>query len=127
MNRPEIDRWILSKLNTLIEAVDEAYTSYEPTKAGRLIQNFVGDELSNWYVRLCRRRFWKGEYSEDKISAYQTLYRCLETVSILGAPIAPFFMDRLFQDLNQVSNRFDGIRCMWLRFRHIINQRWMLI
>jgi isoleucyl-tRNA synthetase len=107
VNRPEIDRWILSKLNTLIQAVDEAYTTYEPTKAGRLIQNFVGDELSNWYVRLCRRRFWKGEYSEDKISAYQTLYRCLETVSILGAPIAPFFMDRLFQDLNQVSTRFN--------------------
>ena len=107
VNRPEIDRWILSKLNTLIHAVDEAYTTYEPTKAGRLIQNFVGDELSNWYVRLCRRRFWKGEYSEDKISAYQTLYRCLETVSILGAPIAPFFMDRLFQDLNQVSNMFN--------------------
>lgn len=106
-NRPEIDRWILSKLNTLIQAVDEAYTTYEPTKAGRLIQNFVGDELSNWYVRLCRRRFWKGEYSEDKISAYQTLYRCLETISILGAPIAPFFMDRLFQDLNQVSTRFN--------------------
>lgn len=102
--RPEIDRWILSKLNTLIGEVDKAFAAYEPTKAGRLIQGFVSDELSNWYVRLCRRRFWKGDYSEDKISAYQTLYRCLEAVSILGAPIAPFFMDQLFQDLNTVSN-----------------------
>lgn len=98
--RPEIDRWIISKLNTLIGEVDEAFATYEPTKAGRLIQAFVGDELSNWYVRLCRRRFWKGDYTEDKISAYQTLYRCLETVAILSAPIAPFFMDQLFQDLN---------------------------
>jgi len=102
--RPEIDRWILSKLNTLIGEVDKAFAAYEPTKAGRLIQGFVSDELSNWYVRLCRRRFWKGDYSEDKISAYQTLYRCLEAVSILSAPIAPFFMDQLFQDLNAVSN-----------------------
>lgn len=98
--RPEIDRWIISKLNTLIGEVDDAFATYEPTKAGRLIQAFVGDELSNWYVRLCRRRFWKGDYTEDKISAYQTLYRCLETVAILSAPIAPFFMDQLFQDLN---------------------------
>lgn len=101
--RPEIDRWILSKLNTLIGEVDAAFGAYEPTKAGRLIQGFVSDELSNWYVRLCRRRFWKGDYSEDKISAYQTLYRCLEAVSILSAPIAPFFMDQLFQDLNAVT------------------------
>ena len=105
--RPEIDRWILSKLNTLIQTVDEAFEAYEPTKAGRQIQLFVTDELSNWYVRLCRRRFWKGDYSTDKISAYQTLYRCLETVAILSAPIAPFFMDKLFQDLNSVSGRFD--------------------
>jgi isoleucyl-tRNA synthetase len=104
-DRPEIDRWILSKLNTLIQEVDASFAAYEPTKAGRLIQSFVTDELSNWYVRLCRRRFWKGDYSTDKISAYQTLYRCLETVSIISAPIAPFFMDQLFQDLNTVSNR----------------------
>lgn len=106
--RPEIDRWILSKLNTLITEVDQAYDGYEPTRAGRLIQAFVNDELSNWYVRLCRRRFWKGDYSKDKISAYQTLYRCLEAVAILGAPIAPFFMDQLFKDLNSVSNRYNA-------------------
>ncbi|HIP35549.1 MAG TPA: isoleucine--tRNA ligase [Crocinitomix sp.] len=105
-NRPEIDRWILSKLNTLIQNVDEAYNDYEPTKAGRLIQQFVIDEMSNWYVRLCRRRFWKGEYSDDKISAYQTLYTCLETVAILGSPIAPFFLDKLFLDLNKASNKY---------------------
>lgn len=104
-DRPEMDRWILSKLNSLIKAVDEAYADYEPTKAGRAIQNFVGDELSNWYVRLCRRRFWKGTYETDKISAYQTLYRCLETVAILGAPIAPFYLDQLFNDLNKISKR----------------------
>jgi len=104
-NKPEIDRWILSKLNTLIGNVDAAFAEYEPTKAGRLIQSFVIDELSNWYVRLCRRRFWKGEYSEDKISAYQTLYTCLETVAILGSPIAPFYLDQLFLDLNSSSGK----------------------
>ncbi len=104
-NRPEIDKWILSKLNSLIKEVNEAYENYEPTKAGRLIQNFTIDQLSNWYVRLCRRRFWKGEYAEDKISAYQTLYTCLETLSILMSPIAPFFADRLFLDLNKASNK----------------------
>jgi isoleucyl-tRNA synthetase len=104
-DRPEMDRWILSKLNSLIKTVDDAYADYEPTKAGRAIQEFVGDELSNWYVRLCRRRFWKGSYEADKISAYQTLYRCLETVAILGAPIAPFYLDQLFNDLNKISNR----------------------
>lgn len=104
-NRPEIDRWILSKLNTLIQQVDESYETYEPTKAGRLIQDFVNDQLSNWYVRLCRRRFWKSEDSQDKLSAYQTLYTCLETVAILGSPIAPFFMDQLFSDLNAVTKR----------------------
>jgi isoleucyl-tRNA synthetase len=104
-NRPEIDRWILSKLNSLIKNVDDAFESFEPTKAGRLIQSFVTDEMSNWYVRLCRRRFWKGDYSEDKISAYQTLYTCLETVSILGSPIAPFFMDQLFLDLNATTGK----------------------
>ena len=104
-DRPEIDRWILSKLNTLISSVDTAYEEFEPTLAGRLIYDFTADQLSNWYVRLCRRRFWKGEYSTDKISAYQTLYKCLETLSIMMSPIAPFFSDRLFQDLDAVSGR----------------------
>jgi len=103
--RPEIDRWIISKLNSLIEDVDTAFETYEPTKAGRLIQSFVNDQLSNWYVRLCRRRFWKGDYSTDKISAYQTLYECLEAVAILSAPIAPFYSDELFCDLNGISGR----------------------
>ncbi len=101
--RPEIDRWIHSELNSLIKNVDEAYAEYEPTRAGRLITDFVNEHLSNWYVRLSRRRFWKGEYTRDKISAYQTLYQCLEVVAKLGSPIAPFFMDRLFIDLNEVS------------------------
>ncbi|MDR1181668.1 MAG: DUF5915 domain-containing protein, partial [Bacteroidales bacterium] len=103
--RPEIDCWILSELNSLIRDVNLYYEDYEPTKAGRAIQNFVDECLSNWYVRLCRRRFWKGDYSEDKISAYQTLYTCLEVLSQLIAPIAPFFADRLFNDLNRVSGR----------------------
>lgn len=101
--RPEIDRWILSELNTLIQKVDEAYADYEPTKAARAISDFVQENLSNWYVRLCRRRFWKGEYGQDKISAYQTLYHCLVTVAKLASPIAPFFMDRLYKDLNAVT------------------------
>ena len=104
-NRPEIDRWILSELNTLIGKADESYSQFEPTRAGRLIQAFVDEHLSNWYVRLCRRRFWKGDYTEDKISAYQTLYRCLETISMLSAPIAPFFSERLYIDLNSVTKR----------------------
>jgi len=104
-DRPEIDRWILSKLNALISSVDKAYEAFEPTLAGRLIYDFTADQLSNWYVRLCRRRFWKGKYSTDKISAYQTLYKCLETLSIMMSPIAPFFSDRLFQDLDAVSRR----------------------
>ncbi|QFG54164.1 isoleucine--tRNA ligase [Chryseobacterium sp.] len=104
-NRPEIDRWILSELNLLVKEVTEFYNDYEPTKVARAINNFVNDNLSNWYVRLCRRRFWKGEYSEDKISAYQTLYTCLETVAKISAPIAPFFMDRLYQDLNRSTGR----------------------
>ena len=104
--RPEIDRWILSELNSLVRDVDFSYNDYEPTKAGRAMQNFVDECLSNWYVRLCRRRFWKGEYSEDKISAYQTLYTCLETLAQLMSPIAPFFADRLFNDLNKVSGRY---------------------
>lgn len=104
-NRPEIDRWILSELNILIKEVKEFYEDYEPTKVARAINTFVNDNLSNWYVRLCRRRFWKGDYSADKISAYQTLYTCLETVAKLSAPIAPFFMDRLYQDLNKVTGK----------------------
>ncbi|MCX6181645.1 MAG: isoleucine--tRNA ligase [Bacteroidetes bacterium] len=104
-DRPEIDRWIISKLNSLVKAVDAHWADYEPTKAARAIQDFVGEHLSNWYVRLCRRRFWKGEYSTDKIAAYQTLYKCLEVVSQLSAPLAPFFMDQLFKDLNEVSGR----------------------
>ena len=99
-NRPILDRWILSELHTLIGLVTAAYEQYEPTKASRLIQVFVGEKLSNWYVRLCRRRFWKGEYDKNKISAYQTLYECLITVSKLASCIAPFFMDKLFCDLN---------------------------
>ena len=97
--RPEIDRWILSELNSLIEKVDIYYTEYEPTKAARAISEFVQENLSNWFVRLSRRRYWKGSYNSDKISAYQTLYTCLLTVAKLGAPIAPFFMDRLYKDL----------------------------
>lgn len=98
--RPEIDRWIISKLNTLIGKVDKSFDEYEPTRAGRAIQEFVNDQLSNWYVRLCRRRFWKGEMSEDKVSAYQTLFSCLETCSRLMAPIAPFYSDQLYTDLH---------------------------
>ncbi len=101
--RPEIDRWILSELNSLIREVDTYYASYEPTKAARAISDFVQENLSNWYVRLCRRRFWKGEYQEDKISAYQTLYTCLLKVAQIAAPIAPFYMDRLYKDLTTVS------------------------
>jgi isoleucyl-tRNA synthetase len=103
--RPEIDRWILSELNTLIQEVGGSLDDFEPTKAARAIQLFVNDNLSNWYVRLCRRRFWKGDYGTDKISAYQTLYTCLETVAILASPIAPFFMDKLFGDLNQATQK----------------------
>jgi len=103
--RPEIDRWILSELHTLIGLVDESYNDYEPTRAGRAIVEFVNDHLSNWYVRLSRRRFWKGDYSTDKISAYQTLYTCLDVIAKLSAPIAPFYMDKLFLDLNEVTGR----------------------
>jgi isoleucyl-tRNA synthetase len=106
-HRPELDRWILSELNTLVGAVDNYYADYEPTKAGRAISDFVDEHLSNWYVRLSRRRFWKGDYSRDKISAYQTLYHCLETIAQLAAPIAPFFMDRLFIDLNDMTRQKD--------------------
>jgi len=103
--RPEIDRWILSSLHSLIKKVTDAMDDYEPTVAGRAIESFVDEQLSNWYVRLCRRRFWKGEYEQDKISAYQTLYECLETVIQLTAPIAPFFSDAIFSNLNSVSGK----------------------
>ena len=103
--RPEIDRWILSELHSLIAKVDTFYAEYEPTKATRAIDKFVQENLSNWFVRLSRRRFWKGSYGEDKISAYQTLYTCLLTVAKLGAPVAPFFMERLYGDLNAVSGQ----------------------
>ena len=103
--RPEIDRWILSELNSLIKNVDMCYADYEPTKAGRLINDFVNDNLSNWYVRLCRKRFWGTGYTEDKLAAYQTLYVCLETVAKLMAPIAPFYADKLYMDLIATTGR----------------------
>lgn len=106
--RPEIDRWILSSLNTLIKEVTASMNDYEPTNAGRLIENFVDEHLSNWYVRLCRRRFWKGEYEHDKICAYQTLYECVETIVRLIAPISPFFSDAIFQNLNKITQRFEA-------------------
>ncbi|AMC11105.1 isoleucine--tRNA ligase [Lutibacter profundi] len=103
--RPEIDRWVLSELNTLIKNVEKFYEEYEPTKAARAIQDFVSEYVSNWFVRLSRRRFWKGEYGEDKISAYQTLYTCMVTVAKLASPIAPFFMDNIYKDLTSVSGK----------------------
>ena len=103
--RPEIDRWILSVLNTLVKEVDTYYSEYEPTKAGRLISDFVNDNLSNWYVRLNRKRFWGGEFTQDKLSAYQTLYTCLETVAKLMSPIAPFYADKLYMDLVTATGR----------------------
>jgi len=104
--RPEIDRWILSSLNTVVKKVNQYMDDYEPTQAGRVIEDFVDEHLSNWYVRLCRRRFWKGDYEQDKICAYQTLYECLETITRLIAPISPFFSDSVFRNLNAVSGRF---------------------
>lgn len=104
--RPEIDRWILSSLNSLVKKVNAYMDDYEPTQAGRAIEDFVDEHLSNWYVRLCRRRFWKGEYEQDKICAYQTLYECLETIVRLIAPISPFFSDAVFQNLDAVTGRF---------------------
>lgn len=103
--RPESDRWILSRLNSLIKEVDQAYNDYEPTRASRMIMDFVTDEVSNWYVRLNRKRFWKGDYDQGKKAAYQTLYTCLVSVAKLAAPVAPFYMDRLYQDLNAVSGK----------------------
>ncbi len=109
--RPEIDQWIISLLNTLIKEVGDSFEAYEPTRAGRAIQNFVTENLSNWYVRLNRKRFWGGEYSKDKIAAYQTLYTCLETVARLSAPIAPFYMDQLYNDLTNIAGKakFDSV------------------
>ncbi len=104
-DRPEIDRWIFSELNTLIQKVEDYYNDYEPTKVARSIQYFVNENLSNWYVRLSRRRFWKGEYQADKISAYQTLHTCLLTIAKLACPIAPFYMDNLFRDLTKISSK----------------------
>ncbi|UII28538.1 isoleucine--tRNA ligase [Fulvivirga maritima] len=102
-DRTESDRWVLSKLNSLIKKVDEAYNEYEPTRAARLIQDFTIDDLSNWYVRLNRKRFWRGEFNADKKAAYQTLYTCLLTIAKLGSPVAPFYMEQLYQDLNEVT------------------------
>jgi len=99
-DRPEIDRWVISLLNTLQKDVEADYANYEPTLATRKIQNFVDEHLSNWYVRLCRRRFWKGEYGQDKIAAYQTLYECMVSIAKMMAPVAPFFADWLYQNLN---------------------------
>lgn len=107
--RLEIDRWILSALNTLIDTVTKSLDDFEPTQAGRAIETFLDEQLSNWYVRLCRRRFWKGEYEQDKISAYQTLFECLEKLSLLIAPIAPFFADWLFNNLNSVTRNIDAV------------------
>lgn len=104
--RPEIDRWILSSLNTVVKKANEFMDDYEPTQAGRVVEDFVDEHLSNWYVRLCRRRFWKGEYEHDKVCAYQTLYECLETVLRLIAPISPFFSDAIFSNLNAITGRF---------------------
>lgn len=109
--RPEIDQWIISELNTLIKEVDVFYAEYEPTKAARAISDFVQENLSNWYVRLCRRRFWKGDYAQDKIAAYQTLYTCLVSIAKLSAPIAPFYMDKLYKDLTQATGteKFESV------------------
>ena len=107
-DRPEIDRWVISSLNSLVQTVTVAMDDFEPTIAGRAIETFVDEHLSNWYVRLCRRRFWKGSYSDDKIAAYQTLYECIETIARLMAPIAPFFCDQLFRNLNGLTKRFEA-------------------
>nr|WP_321415682.1 isoleucine--tRNA ligase [uncultured Allomuricauda sp.] len=112
-DRPEIDQWILSELHTLIKNVDEAYGDYEATRAARMISDYVQENLSNWYVRLSRRRFWKGDYQTDKISAYQTLYTCLSTVAKLSAPIAPFFMEQLYRDLDATTKK-DGFESVHL-------------
>ena len=105
--RPEIDRWIISSLHTLVQTVTASMDDFEPTNAGRAIETFVDEHLSNWYVRLCRRRFWKGTYSQDKIAAYQTLYECIDTIIRLMAPIAPFFCDQIFRNLNSVTKKYN--------------------
>jgi len=107
-DRPEIDRWIISSLNSLVQTVTTSMDDFEPTNAGRAIETFVDEHLSNWYVRLCRRRFWKGTYEQDKIAAYQTLYECLETITRLMAPIAPFFCDQVFRNLNGITKRHNA-------------------
>ncbi len=117
--RPEIDRWILSSLQTLINKVTAGFDDFEPTQAGRLIEDFVDEHLSNWYVRLCRRRFWKGEYEQDKISAYQTLYECIETVLCLMAPISPFFSDEIFLNLNAVTERRPELSIHHVKFPNV--------
>jgi isoleucyl-tRNA synthetase len=117
--RPEIDRWILSVLNTLIKEVDTCYNEYEPTRAGRLISDFVNDNLSNWYVRLNRKRFWGGEFTQDKLSAYQTLYTCLEKVALLMAPIAPFYADMLYNDLISVTGRDNVVSIHLAKFPEV--------
>ena len=117
----ESDRWILSKLNSLIKLVDTSYESYEPTRATRLIQDFVTDDLSNWYVRLNRKRFWKGEYNDDKKAAYQTLYDCLLTIAKLASPVAPFYMDNLYHDLNRVTG-FDTAESVHLTDYPVVNE-----
>jgi isoleucyl-tRNA synthetase len=122
--RPEIDRWVLSRLHSLMKEVDQAYAEYEPTKAGREIQDFVTEQLSNWYVRLCRRRFWKNDDPKDKLCAYQTLYTCLETVSILAAPIAPFYMDQLFLDLNAATGK-NHVSSVHLADFPKVNESWI--
>ncbi|WP_370793690.1 isoleucine--tRNA ligase [Bacteroides stercorirosoris] len=116
VQRPEIDRWILSVLNTLVKEVDTCYSEYEPTKAGRLISDFVNDNLSNWYVRLNRKRFWGGEFTQDKLSAYQTLYTCLETVAKLMSPIAPFYADKLYIDLVTATGRDNTVSVHLAKF-----------
>src|SRR5205085_3262506 len=121
-SRPEIDRWILSTLNTLVKEVTENMNDYEPTQAGRAIEYFLDEQLSNWYVRLCRRRFWKGEYEKDKICAYQTLYECLETLTALIAPIAPFFADWLFRNLNDVSKKSNLTSVHHLYFPQVVEE-----
>ena len=121
--RPELDRWILSELNSLINNVDEFYNDYEPTKAARAINNFVIDNLSNWYVRLSRRRFWKGEYEKDKISAFQTLYEVLIDISKLSAPISPFFMDRLYIDLTKNISKDYSKAFIWKIFQLLTIQK----
>jgi len=115
-DRPEIDRWVISSLNSLVQTVTVAMDDFEPTIAGRAIETFVDEHLSNWYVRLCRRRFWKGTYTDDKIAAYQTLYECIETIARLMAPIAPFFCDQLFRNLNGLTKRFEATTIHHLDF-----------